>query len=138
MSMRPFPPSFRDRAMETPAQTIDRLLSALENLARDEHHLIDTDSIEAALAVQEREQPLVTRITELLHQPGLAASLPAATCNRVQSLLAAQQWRLKLLSTKMAANRDELAQLNNAQKRIQLLRPSYGNNPATRNLVGEA
>ena len=112
--------------METAPQTIDRLLSALETLTREEHLLLDQNCYAEVHAIHEREQPLVTRIIELLLQPGVSATLDPDLQRRAQNLLAAQSIQIERLAQRIQSTQTELQQIRAAQSRILKVRPSYG------------
>ncbi len=124
--------------MEAPHQTIERLLTALETLARDERFLLESGDFVEALAVQAREAPLVEKMAELLVQPGIAASLSPSAQSRAQTLLALQSEQSKRLSAQQAALQEDLQLLRAAQARVQQLRPAYRQAVPAGSFVGEA
>lgn len=127
--------------METAQQTISRLLGALETLTTEEHMLLEHGFFPEAIAIQAREQPLVTRIVELLFEPGVAASLDDAVQSRAQRLINAQRDQAERLGAAITETRGHLDQVRSAQTRAQKLRPAYGTPataPATLSFAGEA
>lgn len=122
--------------METPQQTIGRLLAALEVLTGAENHLLETGFPDDAIAVQQRAQPLVEKIAALLVSPGVSASLDAPLQTRVQTLLKSREHQLARLSAQMEATQTELEKLNAAQIRARQLRPIY-RQPAAASFAAE-
>jgi len=112
--------------METAPQTISRLLDALETLTREEYLLLEQNCYAEVRAIHEREQPLVTRIIELLLQPGVSVTLDPELQRQAQNLLAAQSTQLERLAQRIQFTQTELQQVRAAQSRIQKVRPSYG------------
>jgi hypothetical protein len=100
--------------------------------------LLESGAYEEALAIQTREQPLLSRMAELLVQPGVAGSLPAAVQSRAQSLLNAQAEQSKRLAARRTGMQQELQALRSAQTRLQQLRPAYGHNDAQGSFAGQA
>lgn len=112
--------------METASQTISRLLGALENLTREEHLLLAQGNFPEAIAVQERERPLVAKIAEMLFQPGVIASLSPTIQTRVQALLSAQNEQSLVLAARINETREQLGELRAAQSRAEQILPAYG------------
>lgn len=120
--------------MQTPAQVAERLLGALEELAQQERFLLDSGAVDQALAVQEREQPLLQKLAEMLERSD-AVSTPALRA-RGQALLAAQTAQIERLASQKRAIQAELQQLRAAQTRVQQLRPAYGQGTAESSFAG--
>jgi Skp family chaperone for outer membrane proteins len=123
--------------METPQQTIGRLLTALETLTREEEHLFDHGLYAESTAVQQRSMPLVRKIAELLVGPNVAQSLEPAVQTRIQTLLQNRRAHYDRLSAQLEATQKELEKINAAQARARRLRPVY-HQPAIASFASEA
>ncbi len=117
--------------METPAQTVSRLLKALEELTSAEHGLLDAGAFHDAHLVQERELPLVAKIAELMAQPNLLAQLSPDAVARARKLIKAQAQQLDQLTHNLQETRARLDAISAAEKRAQLLAPAYRNSTGT-------
>ncbi len=111
--------------METPAQTVTRLLQALEELSGTEHSLLGAGAYHDAHVIQERELPIVTKIAELLAQPNLLAQLSPETIARARQLIKAQTQQLDQLTRSMHETRAQIDAINAAEKRVKKLTPTY-------------
>ncbi len=111
--------------METPAQTVSRLLGALEELTSTEHGLLAVGAYHDAHLVQERELPLVAKIAELMAQPTLLAQLSPEATARARILIQAQARQLDQLAQNLQETRTRLDGITAAEKRAQLLAPAY-------------
>jgi len=111
--------------METPHQTIARLLTALETLTREEEHLFEIGMYTESTAVQQRSMPLVHKVAELLSGPNVAQTLEASLQIRVQALLQNRRTHYDRLSAQLEVTRQELEKINDAQVRARRLRPAY-------------
>ncbi|MFT3783355.1 MAG: hypothetical protein QM790_15195 [Nibricoccus sp.] len=111
--------------METPQQTIGRLLTALETLTREEEFLFDKGLYAESTAVQQRSMPLVRKIAELLVGPNVAQTLDADLQVRLQNLLKNRQAHYDRLSAQLEATQKELDKIAAAQVRAKKLRPVY-------------
>jgi len=117
--------------METPAQTIGRLLGALEALTAEDNCLLEQGNFTEAAEVRQREQPLAAQVALLLQIPGVGSSLDVHTRTRLQSLIDKQSLQLERLSRLMQNTQSELAQIRSAQKRVQQIGPAYGGHQDT-------
>ena len=111
--------------METALQKIRRLLGALESLTDEEHLLLEHGHYAEARTIQDREQPLVAGLIQLLFQPGVSTSLDPAIQQRAQVLINRQGAQAERLSARIVEARASLSQLRQAQGRVQKIR-SYG------------
>jgi len=111
--------------METPHQTIGRLLTALETLTREEEFLFENGLYVESTAVQQRSIPLVRKIAELLVGPNIAQTLDANLQVRIQSLLKSRQAHYDRLSAQLEATQKELEKIASAQVRARRIRPVY-------------
>jgi uncharacterized protein YdbL (DUF1318 family) len=111
--------------METPHQTIGRLLTALETLTREEELLFEGGLYVESTAVQQRSMPLVRKIAELLVGPNVAQTLDVGLQVRIQDLLKNRQAHYDRLSAQLEATQKELEKIATAQVRARKLRPVY-------------
>lgn len=116
--------------METPQQTIGRLLVALETLTREEEHLFNAGLIAQSTAVQERAMPLVTKIASLVTQPGIAHSLNPTLQLQLQTLLKNRRAHYEHISHALETAEQELRNVNAATIRARQLKPVYCTAPA--------
>ena len=106
--------------METRAQTVDRLLTAFEDLAAQETLLLRAEDYPAVLSVQQRVAPLVDRLTALGGAAGVGGrERIAAVCARRRQ---SEAW----LAAALVRRRDELRQTRTTERRLALVRPAYG------------
>lgn len=122
--------------METPHQTIGRLLSAVEALTREEEHLFNQGQYVESTAVQQRAMPLVRKIAELLVGPNVAQTLEPALQSRLQILLKNRQDHYDQLSARLEATQQELDKISAAQLRARRMRPVY-REPANASFAAE-
>jgi len=94
--------------VETPHQTIGRLLTALETLTREEEHLFESGLYVESTAVQQRSMPLVHKIAELLAGPNVALTLESSLQIRVQTLLQNRRAHYDRLSAQLEITRQDL------------------------------
>jgi len=123
--------------METPQQTIGRLLTALETLTREEEHLFECGLYVESTAVQQRAMPLVRKIAELLIVPNVAQMLEAGLQTRIHRLLQSRRTHYDRLSAQLEATRLDLEKISAAQIRARRLRPAF-HEPAIATFAGEA
>lgn len=111
--------------METPQQTIARLLTALETLTREEELLFENGLFVESTAVQQRAMPLVRKIAELLVGPNVAQTLEASLQVRLQELLKNRHLHYERLTARLEETQKELDKIAEAQARARKLRPVY-------------
>lgn len=110
--------------MAGPAHTLDRLLSALEDLVAGERSALRAGDYADALALQERASPVVARLVELA---------PAASDDdraRVRKVVARRDEHSRWLSEAMAQARAELGRMAEGRRVVARIAPVYGR-PAT-------
>lgn len=122
--------------METPQQTIGRLLTAVEALTREEEFLFDQGQYVESTSVQQRSMPLVRKIAELLVGPNVAQTLDPAVQTRLQSLLQNRREHYDRLSSRLEATQQELDKISAAQALARRMRPVY-REPATASFAAE-
>lgn len=111
--------------METPHQTIARLLTALETLTREEDTLFEKGLYVESTAVQQRTMPLVRKIAELLVGPNVSQTLEKNLQVRLHELLKSRQAHYERLSVRLDETQKELDKIAAAQARAKRLRPVY-------------
>ncbi|AOS45087.1 hypothetical protein Verru16b_02163 [Lacunisphaera limnophila] len=107
--------------METPVQTAQRLLTALEELVGQETLLVRTMDFVEAVAVRERAAPLVEKLCALAAVPAVASLRP-----RVDLLLERSGQNHHFLDAQLARLQGELARVNEARGRLRRVAPAYG------------
>lgn len=111
--------------METPHQTIARLLTALETLTQEEDQLFENGRYVESTAVQQRTMPLVRKIAELLVGPNVAQTLEAGLQVRLHELLKSRNAHYARLTACLEKTQQELDKIATAQARAKRLRPVY-------------
>jgi hypothetical protein len=111
--------------METPVQTAERLLAALEDLAAQEANLLGTSDYLEAVGIQARSAPLVDRLGELSRHAEVAALK-----SRVGSLLDRREQNRQLQGAQLARLQLELRRVDEANVRLAGLAPAYSTRPA--------
>ncbi len=102
------------------AQTIDRLLSALEDLVKGERSALLARDYGNAVALQERADPVVARLVELA--PG--ASVEARS--RAHALVARREEHGRWLQEALAEARSELDRMAEGRRVVARIAPVYG------------
>jgi hypothetical protein len=111
--------------METTEATLERLLTALEDLTRQEEHLFNKGLYRDSVLIQERALPVATKIAALLVGPGVTASLKKPLQLRIQDLLQRRRAHYKVVTDKTEETGRELRKIREAELRTQMVRP-YG------------
>ena len=106
--------------VETPAQTVARLLTALEDLVDQETVLLHSGNYQGVLRTQQRAAPLVECLA------GLGAAAGDAARDRIASVVNQRRASENWLAGALARGRDELRQLRIDQRRLGQVRPAYG------------
>jgi len=119
--------------MSTPAQACTRILSALEELVREEMVTLKSGDLSAMVDIQARIEPLVDFLMAQAE-----GALDADVKSRITALHATRADTVTLLIAQMARNRTELLAISGRQRVIAQLAPAYGTAaaPATLSLVG--
>ena len=107
--------------METPSQTAQRIITALEEFARQESVLLRSLDLVEAVQISERAAPLVQRLCELAGHPEVAGLRP-----RVEELVAFRRRQATLLDAHLARLQRELHRINDARVRLSRVAPAYG------------
>jgi hypothetical protein len=106
--------------MESPAQTCDRLLTALEDLVSEEAALLADEQVGAMVELQCRMAPLVDRLV------ALAASADSTLQSRVRALVARRAYVGAELATRLAHLHAELDRMSAARHTVNRIAPVYG------------
>lgn len=107
--------------MESPGQTFDRLLKALDDLVAEEAAMIQAADHGAVAEIQQRAEPVITALAALA--PAVA---DAGAQARVGALLERRQRNIDLLGTQLAEARGELDSLQQSERRAARIAPIYG------------
>lgn len=105
--------------METAAQTVDRLLVAIEDLTAQEGGLFRAGDFAGAVELQQRIAPVVEALISL---QGAAASGASA---RIAGVVAARRRNGDWLTEMLDRHREELRELQVNRRRLAQLRPAY-------------
>lgn len=105
--------------METPSQTVSRLLTALEDLVAQEALLLRADDLPAVLATQHRAGPLIERLTLM------SGTVDAAAEARMALLVSRRRESEAWLETQMNRVRSELGETRESQNRVARFAPVY-------------
>jgi len=106
--------------METPLQTAQRLLAALEDLVARESVLLRTTNYLEAVTIQERAGPLVQELARLADQPGVDSLK-----ERVAALMAIRMESWHYIDANLDRMQQELARINEARARLGRIAPVY-------------
>lgn len=112
--------------MESAAQSIQRLVTAVETLVAEEEVLFRAGEFQEAGVTQEKLQPLIDRIGELARTPALIGRLDAALRKRAGEILLRRQQSAEFLAVRLAEVRAQLHLISEAQHRTLRLKPVYG------------
>jgi hypothetical protein len=107
--------------METPAQMCARLMTALEEIARQEAASLGARDFAAVVHLQERAEPLVAHLAE--HGPEVA---DAALRTRIAAFLAHRHETGEWLAEQIALTKEKLREIEAAERRIARMAPAYG------------
>jgi hypothetical protein len=110
--------------MSADAQTLDRLLVALEDLVAGERSALQAGDHPMVVALQERADPVVARVVELA-----PVASPQAR-ERVRALLERREEHGRWLQESMANARSELARMSEGQRVVARIAPVYGRSPS--------
>jgi len=112
--------------METPGESALRLLTAVEALTAEEAVAVKAGELTRTLEIQDRLEPLLTRLVELCTSeelpPRLRLLLPPRVAEVRSRRLASQQ----LIEASAAAARASLAKLETARQQLAAMRSVYG------------
>ena len=112
--------------MQTPGNTCQRLVAALEILVAEEQCLVRSGEIQKIRAVQERAESVVNRLVELGRDPEFASRDTEALLPRLAGLQARRASSIEMMGSRMAEMRATLAALDSARSRLGNLRNTYG------------
>jgi hypothetical protein len=111
--------------MQTPGNTCQRLVAALEILVAEEQCLVRSGEIQKIRAVQERAESVVNRLVELRRDSESASRDTEALLPRLAGLQARRASSIEMMGSRMAEMRATLAALDSARSRLGQLRSAY-------------
>ncbi len=111
--------------METPRATADRLLAALEQLAKREGVLLRSLDLIEAVDIGAQAEPLVRKLCALVDNPTV---VPLR--DRIEELVACRRRHAATLDEQIARLQGELCRLNEASQRLSRMAPIYSPPPA--------
>lgn len=114
--------------METPCQCAARLLVALDELVTQEGNYLRAGSFELAAEMRNRTEPVVARLVELAHLPGVAELR-----SKVISIVERSARHSAIIEEKLAEFRTEIRRTDQARHRTNQLAPAYVRPPAAQN-----
>jgi hypothetical protein len=114
--------------MQSSEENALRLLTALETLVAEEECAVRSSEFERTLEVQQRAEPVIVRLTELLKDPALPAEAPSSLQPRLTALRARRAASLGVLSSRLVEMRASLATLDAARVQLGDLKSAYGVN----------
>lgn len=106
--------------MAGPADILDRLLSALEDLVAGERIALRAGDYAGAVALQERAEPVVARLVEL------APTASAASRARAQAVVARREEHSRLVGDAIEQTRGELSRMAEGRRVAARIAPVYG------------
>ena len=106
--------------METNLQCAARLLSALDDLVSQEGTYLRAGSFELAAEMRGRAGPVVERLVELSHFPGVSEMRA-----KVAAIVERSSHHSAILEEKMAGFRAEIQRTDQARHRTSQLAPAY-------------
>lgn len=112
---------------ESPSTRIERLLQAVEELVQKDEFLVSKGAWEDALENQEKLNVLVSELPELLAQLPSFAQLAPQIQDRALRLIKLQEASASRASENQTQISSELARTSQAQRRLNTLKPAYGN-----------
>ncbi len=112
--------------METPGNTCQRLVAALELLVAEEQCVVRSGEIEKIRAVQQRADSIINRLVELRRDPEAAFQGTEPLLPRLAGLQARRVSSIEMMGSRLAEMRATLAALDSARSRLGHLRNTYG------------
>jgi hypothetical protein len=112
--------------MQTPGDTFLRLVAALEVLLAEEQCVVRSGEVEKIRAVQQRTDPVITRLRELQDDPAVAVG---ESRPRLAALQALHVSSMGMMNARLAEMRATLTALQSARSRLGRLGHAYGQKP---------
>src|SRR5208283_2561549 len=103
--------------METPGNTCQRLVAALELLVAEEQCVVRSGEIEKIRAVQQRADSIINRLVELRRDPEAAFQGTEPLLPRLAGLQARRVSSIEMMGSRLAEMRATLAALDSARSR---------------------
>ena len=111
--------------MNTPGDTFRRLVAALELLVAEEQCVIRSGETEKIRAVQQRAEPIITRIGEIRNDPTVAAGETEPLLPRLAALQSRRTSSMEMMNSRLTEMRATLIALDAARTRLGSLRHVY-------------
>jgi flagellar biosynthesis/type III secretory pathway chaperone len=112
--------------MQTPGNTCQRLVAALEILVAEEQCLVRSGEIQKIRDVQERTESIINRLAEIRRDPEVAPRETDSLLPRLAGLQARRASSIEMMGSRLAEMRATLAALDSARSRLGSLGKSYG------------
>jgi hypothetical protein len=112
--------------MQTPGETFQRLVAALEQLVAEEQCVVRNGEIERISAVQHRAEAVIARLAELRRDPGFETRGTEPLLQRLAALQVRREATVEIMDSRLAEMRASLADLDAARGRLGKMRSSYG------------
>jgi hypothetical protein len=112
--------------MQTPGNTCQRLVTALEILVAEEQCLVRSGEIQKIRDVQERAESIITRLGELQRDPAVTPQDTKPLLPRLAGLQARRASSIETMGSRLSEMRATLAALASARSRLGSLRNAYG------------
>lgn len=111
--------------MQSPGETFVRLVAALEILLAEEQCAVRSGEIDSIRAVQQRTDPVLSRLAELRNDPGVTARDTEPLRPRLAALQAQHVTSMGIMDARLAEMRATLSALDSARSRLGQLGNVY-------------
>jgi hypothetical protein len=111
--------------MQTPGNTCQRLVAALEILVAEEQCLVRSGEMQEIRAVQDRAESIINCLVELRRDPAVAPQDTEPLLPRLAGLQARRASSIEMMGSRLAEMRATLAALDSARSRLGQLRSAY-------------
>ena len=112
--------------MQTPGNTCQRLVAALEILVAEEQCVVRSGEIQKIRDVQGRTESIIRRLAEIRRDPAVAPEETDSLLPRLAGLQARRASSIEMMGSRLAEMRATLAALDSARSRLGKLGKSYG------------
>jgi hypothetical protein len=102
-----------------------RLVGAVEALSLEAQSLLTHHQYAEICELQSRENVIVARVSELISMPSVRTRMDEALWARLRSILLSYSSKSAALDEAMADARVALAEIDQASRRAQKIRPAY-------------
>jgi len=111
--------------MQTPGNTCQRLVAALEILVAEEQCLVRSGEMQKIRDVQQRAESIITRLVELRRDPEVAPQETEPLLPRLAGLQARRASSIEMMGSRLAEMRATLVALDSTRSRLGQLRSAY-------------